>query len=199
DPGGFERLDNMALLQLHQLLQRLLETQFSEKTSIMKLVVRFGNERLSYELAHRIFNRMSLFYIDKSIEKQQETFLGLQHKTDSLRAMLQSKQYGLADIRDQYRSGFLFREDVPRVMLDQDVKMLQLVYAEAMKNKEIASFSLENRTPFIQEIDLPILPLKGLGPAWPKALVAGMVYGLLAGLIWIWGRKFYREKLSELQ
>ncbi|MBK9222705.1 MAG: hypothetical protein IPO16_11400 [Saprospiraceae bacterium] len=191
----FNRLENTALKQLHSLFLLMLTTQVSEKTSIMKLNIQCTHEQLSYELVRRLFDEMSNFYIDKTIEKQRITFNDLSLKTDSLRVLIHGKQYGLAGIKDTYRSTWLYQEEVPKTILDQDIRMLQLVYAEAMKNKEIASFSLDHKTPFIQAIDLPIMPLKTIQLSWIKALLLGLIYGLIVGSLFVFGRKFYNDHI----
>ncbi len=193
----FQLLENAALKQLHQLFLSNLTTQVGEKTSIMRLNVQCTQEDLAYELANRLFDKMSHFYIDKTIEKQKQTYDGLVLKSDSLRNLIHSKQFGLADLRDSYRAAWLLREEVPKSILDQDIKMLQLIYAEAIKNKEIASYALDHKTPFIQAIDLPIRPLKVERIILPKALILGLLYGMILTVLTLFGNKFYQEIVSN--
>lgn len=195
-PEKFNVLENQALKNMHSLFLEILSTEVSEKTAIMKLQVQFTQEEVTYELANRLYNEMSNFYIDKMIEKQRETYNDLKHKTDSLKALIESKQYKLAGIKDSYRAAWLYQEEVPKTILDQEIRMLQMVYGEALKNREIASFSLETRTPFIQAIDLPIIPLKVIQQSWLKAIVLALFYGLIIGCGIILIRKFLREQLS---
>jgi uncharacterized protein involved in exopolysaccharide biosynthesis len=196
NPEKFNVLENLALKNLHSLFLEILSTEVSEKTAIMKLRIQFTQEEVTYQLANKLYDEMSNFYIDKMIEKQRETYNDLKHKTDSLKALIESKQYKLAGIKDSYRSTWLYQEEVPKTILDQEIRMLQMVYGEALKNKEIASFSLETRTPFIQAIDLPIIPLKVMQQSWLKAVVLALFYGLILGGGFIVIRKFLREQLA---
>ena len=41
----------------------------------------------------------------------------------------------------------------------RDVEMLNLMYAEVLKNMEIAKFNLESQTPMLQLVDVPTYPL----------------------------------------
>ncbi len=195
-PEKFEFLDNMALLQLHNLFLKNLSTDVSEKTSIMKLSVQLTNQQLCYELTKRLFQEMSNFYIDKMAEKQRVTYLDLKNKTDSLKTLIERLQYRLAGIKDNVRSTWLYQEDVPKNLLDQEIRMLQVVYGEALKNREVASFALETSTPFIQAIDLPIVPLKIIQQSWLKALLLAICYGLVLSAGFIGVRKFFRDQLS---
>lgn len=196
DPGRFNTLENLALKQLHALFLKTLSTEVSEKTSIMKLTIQFTDEQLTYELANRLFDEMSNFYIDKMVERQRETWVGLKQKTDSLKALIETKQYQLAGIRDKYRATWLYHEEVPKTILDQEIKMLQVVYGESLKNREMASFALETRTPFIQAIDLPILPLKVIHRSWLNTLILSVIYGLFIGSFCVIIPKFYRDQMK---
>jgi hypothetical protein len=196
DPQKFQLLENRALIELHKLLLHNLSTDVSEKTSIMKLSTQLTNETLSYEMARRLFTEMSDFYIDKMAEKQRVTYSDLRKKTDSLKALIERHQYKLAGIKDNVRATWLFQEDVPKTLLDQEIRMLHLVYAEALKNREVASFALETSTPFIQSIDLPIIPLKVIQQSWLKATILALCYGLLISCGFIGIRKFYRDQLT---
>jgi hypothetical protein len=192
---SFEPLENKALQQAHAAFINSLETDVSEKTAIMKLKLQSTGEQLCYLLSNRLFQEMSNFYIDKMVEKQRETFGDLKYKTDSLKTLIDSKVYKLAGIKDSYRSTWLYQEDVPKTLLDQEIRMLSVVYTEALKNREMASFALENRTPFIQAIDLPILPLKGIQKSWMNVFLLSLLYGAFAGCIIILLRKLWREEI----
>jgi len=190
---SFSRLENMALQQVHSALDAMLTTRLSDKTNLMYLNLKGCNEVLTHVLCLRLFDQLSRYYIDQTVEKQLETYRGLSHKTDSLKALIEHKQYGLAGLKDHYRSGWLLSEEVPKTLLDQDIRILQMVYGEAMKNKEVASFSLLHKTPFIQAIDLPIQPLKSKQLSWPKALIGGLLMGLVVGSLIVWIRKFCND------
>lgn len=196
DPGQFGLLENRALLELHQLFLGMLTTYVSDKTNIMQLQIHSTDELLAEKSANSLFEEMSDYYIDKTLEKQLATYQGLQHKTDSLRSVLEKKQYGLAGLKDSYRAAWLYQEEVPKDLLDQDIHMLRLVYAEAMKNKEVASFSLSNKTPFIQAIDKPILPLKSKESSWPKSLLIGIILGCFTGAAFIIIRKISLDSIQ---
>lgn len=193
---SFTRLENLALKQLHALFLSSLNSEASDKTGIMKLRFKCPNEMLSYEMTRQLFQEMSDFYVDKSIEKQSFTYLDIKHRVDSLKALIERKEYGLAGIKDSYRSTWLYREEVPKNALDREIRMLSIIYAEALKNQEIASFSLENKTPFIQAIDLPILPLKQIQLKWTNLLLIALFSGLLAGILIVSAKSFYAEQMN---
>ena len=79
--------------------------------------------------------------------------------------------------------------------MDRDVKMLQVVYGEAIKNLEMADFALKNKTPFIQAIDLPVAPLKKVKKSKLKGLLTGLSIGILLGSVFVVGRKIIRNAM----
>ena len=192
---SFSRIENLALRQIHMNLLSILTTEFKEKTAMMKLKVSSESEMLSYELCRSIFEEMSNFYIDKSIEKQEETYKNLQAKADSLKAIMTRSEYGLANLKDSYRSTWLNQQDVPKTLLDRDIKTTALIYAEVVKNLELASFSLQNRTPYIQPVDEPIIPLLVTKPEWYKEMFKAIALGLLIGIGYTVAIYFYKKQM----
>lgn len=187
----FSETENLALQQLHKLFLSKLETGFNEKTGIMDMATRYTDQNLSYLVCIHLFNQLSTFYINKSVERQQETFDNLQHKVDSLRDLIYRKDYSLANIKDTYRNTWLNENAVPQIQVDRDIKVFSILYGEALKNLEFASFTLQTQTPFIQALDLPIIPLEvkkekllfNLGKAIAIALLISVGFIILRKII----------------
>ncbi|HRH99436.1 MAG TPA: hypothetical protein PK006_00165 [Saprospiraceae bacterium] len=194
---SFSLLENSALKQVHFLFKKMMATSSSEETGIMNITITSGNESIAYHSCNTLFEKLSNFYIDKTIEKQKETYESLSRKVDSLKQLMSRKEYSLAGIKDSYRSSWLSTEEVPKTLLDRDIKMIQLIYAEAVKNMELASFSLENKTPFIQAIDHPILPLKTNKESLLKNILLGLVLGCLIGAVVITAKTFYSIQMNQ--
>ena len=87
-------------------------------------------------------------------------------------------------------------QDVPKTILDRDNKMTAMVYGEVVKNLELASFSLQNRTPYIQSIDEPILPLLVIKPKIISEIFKSIALGLLIGISAVVARSFYKKQMS---
>ena len=80
-----------------------------------------------------------------------------------------------------------------RERLEREISLLNVMYAESVKNREIAEFSLKNKTPFIKPIDLPFAPLKIIGVNWPLNLAYGLIFGLVLGVGFVVGRRIFRQ------
>ncbi|MFN8332231.1 MAG: hypothetical protein U0T81_13620 [Saprospiraceae bacterium] len=92
-------LRQSAVKKLHLQLLKRLETYYNEKTGIMELSVATESQDLSYELCHQLYAQLSSFYVDKAVQKQKETYEKIKFKVDSLRALIQSRDYALAGFR----------------------------------------------------------------------------------------------------
>ena len=82
---------------------------------------------------------------------------------------------------------------MPQTQIDRDVRMLNVIYAEALKNQEIASFTLQNQTPFIQSLDLPLKPLEQKKENLFVNLAKIFFLTLLLGSVFIIFRKIIRD------
>lgn len=194
---GFDRLENRALLKLHKLFRDDLSTSIDEITGILEFKITTTSELLSYHSLEGLFEKLSNYYTDKSVEKQQATFDALQFKCDSLEGLLNAKEYQLARIKDSYRSQWLNTEKVPEEKLFREIRMLTIMYGEALKNKELAAFSLDNMTPFIQAIDRPILPINRSKEQLWRAIIKGLIVGFVFGSVYVLGRKIYYDIMNE--
>ncbi len=193
DLSKFSDIENTALKKLHSIFLKKLETSFNEKTGIMELTTIFADHELSYVLGKKLFDELSLFYVNKTTERQQETYNKLKFKVDSIKNLMNRKDYTLAHLKDGYRNTWTFEDVVPQNQTDRDVRMLNLVYSEAIKNLEIASFTLQNQTPFIQALDLPLKPLEKRRLTWTLTILKSIGLTLLFAGSFILLRKVIRE------
>lgn len=189
----FSDIENMALKKLHSIFLKKLETSFNEKTGIMELSTIYADQDLSYVLGNKLFDELSQFYVKKTTERQQETYNKLKAKVDSIRNLMNRKDYTLANLKDGFRNTWTFEDVVPQAQTDRDVRMLSLVYSEAIKNLEIASFTLQNQTPFIQALDLPIKPLEKRRISWSLTILKSLGLTFLLAGLYILLRKLIRE------
>ena len=175
----------------------MMSNDFDEDSGIMEISISTKDPELSIALANDIFDELSEFYIDKTVEKQKATYDILKAKTDSIRNELSGKQTSLAAFEDRAQGLWSKSAKLRKIRLQQEVKKLSILYGEVLKNLEIADFTLKNKTPFVQAIDRPVLPITGVKSTLVKSVVLGIILGLLLGSIFIIVRKIIRDALSE--
>lgn len=175
----------------------LLSNEFSDETGIMKFTTKTIDEDLSIHLCKKIYEKLSTFYVTKTVEKQQQTFDVMLKKVDSLKKEMQIAEYSLANFRDSHTGLFTAKAKLRELQLQRDVQILNEMYAVSLKNFEIADFSLKNKTPFIQLIDEPISPIKPQKESIVKNLILGIFLGIFIALILIIAQKIFRDIMKE--
>jgi len=198
---SFSKLENKAYTVLHRYLmgfdgtRGVFKTEYGEKNGIMKLTMWSHNEEIAYHSIDNIFESLSSYYVKKNIEKQQYTYDVLKVKADSIYTDLKSVEYQLASFSDANRNLFSTKDKVTQTRLRREVQKLSILYAEVVKNLEIADFTLQNKTPFIQVIDEPYLPLPFTRLGLLKALVFGIILGGMLSVAWLIFSKMITIKL----
>ncbi len=195
--SSYDRLENRALKKIHTLLignekiDGIMSSSFDEESGIMEIKVETENEDLSYHLCKKIYSELSEYYITKSIEKQKFTFDIIASKHDSIATELSIAQHRLADFEDKNQRLYSKVDRLKIQRLNQEVQKLAAMYGEVSKNLEIADFSLKSKTPFVQEIDAPIRPLRVNIPSIPKSFLIGFFLGSFLIIVLIIIRKVY--------
>jgi len=201
---GFKYHENNALKQLHRLLvgdrekgvEGLISTAISEPTGIMTLSINTLDERLSIKLIENLYEKLSKYYIEKSIEKASHTYNTMKFKTDSIYTELRNAEYSLANIKDTQKGLFKRTDQLNGFRLEAKIKMLYAVYGESLKNLEVAEFGLRDQTPVIQPIDFPIPPIKPEDGSVLKAIIIACILGGFISSAFIIGRKIIRDALD---
>ncbi|MEP6794277.1 MAG: hypothetical protein ABJB16_08130 [Saprospiraceae bacterium] len=200
----FDRKENEVLLMLYNVIigppeqpkKALLSAAYNEDTNIMSLSASTTNETLSLELAKRMFESLSNYYVNKAIEKQVKTFKIVREKRDSVLSVLKSVEYQLANFKDTHRNLLMKTDQVSELRLQRELTALAAMYAEVLKNTEVADFALRNKTPFIQVVDSPILPIPPTQLSLIRQLLIGLILGGAIGVVLVIGRKFFRENMA---
>lgn len=198
----FDLAENTALKSLHRKIiggentKGLFSTGINEETGIMTFNVNSESAEFSISLLHGIYNHLDTFYTTKTIEKQQATYDLVRSKVDSVENALNTKEARLAKLMDSSRGIYNNYDNLQTSRLTRDVQVLNILYGEAIKNLEIADFSLKNKTPFIQLIDTPIPPIPPVAESKIKAIIMGGFLGGFLGFGFIIGRKILRDAME---
>lgn len=203
DHTSFDIAHNTALKSIHNYIignatkgiPALLNSMISEETGIMELTMETKTEELSINILESMFSVLSKYYIDKSIEKQLNTFKVISEKSDSLSSELRSAEYALANFMDKNRGLYNRKDQLEQFRLEAKVKMLGTAFAKVIEQKEIAEFSLNDQTPVVQIIDYPISPIEPSKSSLIKNLIIALLIGGFLGSFFIIGRKIIRDAL----
>lgn len=196
---SFSRIENKVLLALQELLvgkKPIFSGSFDKKSEVMKLALTTKNEELSIDLLRVIYEDLSKYYIEKATSKEERTYRIFRNKADSLKNLVRSKDLAADRYEDQNR-GSLFLEDKRETdRMKKDAFIYNTLYGETEKNLNLASFALESKAPYIQDLDLPISPIKPVKKSKLMALIIGFALGGFLGVIVVVLRKILREAMA---
>ena len=140
-------------------LPQLLTSELNAESGIMTLNMKSENEGITLGILNNIYNQLSEFFIQKTIEKQLKTYEIVSDKMDSIVSTLKVKEYALANFKDQNRKLVTVKGYLDQLRLERDVQVLNIMYGEIIKQMEATDFALKNKTPVVQVIDKPRSPL----------------------------------------
>lgn len=181
---------NYKLISFESLKKKSLVGQ---STGIIFLQVVLKNELLSKALAEEIYESLSSFYVLNSIQKQQSNVLLLERKVDSLQGLIRDTESKLGYESDYNFNTFKASGKVNEYRLKRDLEMFNTIFAEVMKNYELAKLTLEQQKPFFKVIDSPTLPLKLIYKSKLKySLLAA--FGVTLGLLFVFSFLYFKGK-----
>lgn len=205
DIDNFSKLERLMLKVLYAKLvgdaeagvEPLVGSTIDEKSGIMSISLKTVNPDVTYEMLLKLYEQLSAYYIDKTIEKQQKIYEIAQFKTDSINTQLLSADRKLAEFEDSNRNMVWVKGELERTKLLRKTRILEILYGEAIKQLELSDFALRRKTPYVEIIDKPSLPIGAEGKSKSKALIISVIVGTLLGMIFIFGRKILKDALKE--
>lgn len=168
----------------------------AQPSGILHVDVITKNEALSKAFADAIFVEIQQFYIQQAVGRQQENYAVLCHRADSLKQLILAKeqQYGAAA---DYNTGLIKTSGrIDEMRLKKEVELLNIMYAEVLKNREVARITLDQQKPFFQIIDQPQLPLEEIKPSIAGTLFLGVFAGF--SMCWFFISAFYFASQRKL-
>jgi uncharacterized protein involved in exopolysaccharide biosynthesis len=189
--------ENKALKNIHAKITKTMLTYFISPAGIVTVNVTTESEAVSFHFLNILYQATSQYYIQTTVEKQQVIFERLLKRVEELKGKLNSAEKNLAEDFDSHLGPVRLAPKVRQQGMQRDVNITARSFYEAASSLEGARISLENKTPVIQLIDEPLLPLtEKTADKWFN-LIIGAVGGLFLGVLIIVGRKFFREMMDK--
>lgn len=136
-------------------------TKPDKKLGIIEVDVKSIDEQFAKKFNDRVVENVNQFYIETKTKKQLANIQILQRQADSVRAVLNASIGGTASAIDANPNANLALQilRVPSQRKQIDVQANTAIYAEIVKNLEMARLSARQDAPLIQIIDTPMFPL----------------------------------------
>lgn len=132
---------------------------FKNETNIMSLKVRSENEDFSLKFAESLITKLDKFYVTFETAKSQLNLNFISSRADSVLIELQTAELMYADYKDSNFGVKKSKGFLQELRLQRNVQILNVMYAEVVKNLELSKFTSLNQKPLISIIDKPKLPL----------------------------------------
>jgi uncharacterized protein involved in exopolysaccharide biosynthesis len=150
------------------------------KNNMLVLTYTGRNEDLIKVISYGFIDKISQFYINLKKEKSERDFQFASSKVDSLRRVMNAKDYQLIaiDKRTLFTNTNKLEYRVPTENLLADKQMIRSQYAQAVGNQQNAAYKLQKATPLIKILDKPDPPYE----AQMKSPKIYAIIGFIAGI-----------------
>ncbi len=132
----------------------------AQGSGIIVLECKYSNEEFAKVFIEILYNELSSYYTNKTIQRQLKNYHLIKNRADSLKEALYDKENFGAELSDDNIGVIKMKGRVEMNRAKRDIEILSLMYGEVMKNLEVAKFALDNQTPVFQTIDYPTYPLE---------------------------------------
>lgn len=153
---------------------------FSDEANIIALSYSSKDQQFAKEITEELIDEMTEMYIAHQTSQANKTLSFLQDRADSIFGELQIAEQEFARVKDINSRIVKASGRLRELQLMRSVEVLNTMYLEIIKNLELSKITLLNKTPIINIIDKPILPLE---EDETSKKMAGLLGGLLGGLL----------------
>ncbi|HAO06390.1 MAG TPA: hypothetical protein DCQ50_05230 [Chryseobacterium sp.] len=171
--------DSLLQLIIRQIIKKdLLVEKPDNDASFIEVTISTRDELLSKYFSERLVKIATDRYVESKTRVKTLNVAKLQRRADSLGALLNNKTYSAASTQQMLvdLNPALRTAPVAAEITTRDKTMIATIFAEVVKNLEIAKVALSQETPVVQIIDQSYLPLK-------KEKYSFLICGLSGALI----------------
>jgi hypothetical protein len=161
--NNIKKLDLNSRIVLNMLVKRTAEAteiaSLDRKSSFISLATKMENETLAGLWVTTLLETVEEMYTENQTQKTRKTLRLLQHRADSLAAVLGIAEHKLARQMDYSAQIMLPEAKVSTNSMERKSSFLQQLYYEAMANAEKMRVSLVREAPLFTEIEGIKVPL----------------------------------------
>jgi hypothetical protein len=196
NPKLFSRKEDSLLFSIIKYFKKnvLTVSKPDKKLSIINVETKSKDEVFAQLFNINLVKTVNDFYLQTQTKKAQQSVRILQHQADSIRSMLNNSLGNVASSSDANPNPnpTLHSLLVPYQKKQIDVQSNGALYAEIVKNLELAKIALTQETPLIQLIDEPQLPLDDDRVSKFEGVLLGAVTGFFLALLLIIIRSVFK-------
>ena len=178
----------------------LIVDKLDKKLSIIKVDVKSSDELFSKEFNEALVSQVNAFYVKTKTKKSLANIDLLQHKTDSVRAIMNNSIATAAitiDATPNLNPTKQAQRIVPTQRSQFSAETNKAILSQLIQNLEMSKLALLKEAPLIQKVDEPILPLETdrIGKV-KAAIIGGILLGILT-LLFLIARRQYTKVMKS--
>jgi hypothetical protein len=192
--ADISKMDLNSRIVLNAIVKRTAEAteiaSLDRKSSFTSITTKMENERLAGLWVTNLLKTVEEMYTENQTQKTRKTLRLLQHRADSLAAVLGIAEHKLARQMDYSEQIMMPEAKVSAKSMERKSSFLQQLYYEAMANAEKMRVSLVREAPLFTEIEGIKVPLDVKYEDKRNAKI-GALAGLLIALIFTYFRTVF--------
>jgi len=176
----------------------LIVEKADKKSTIIKVEIKSHNEDFSKSFNEVLVNTVNEFYIKTKTKKSLNNISILQHKTDSVRSVLNGSISAAAvavDLTPNLNPTRQAQRTVPVQRSQFSAETNKAILSQLVQNLELSKMNLMKEAPLIEKVDEPIypLPISKFGKA--KGIIIGIILFTFFAVAFLCVRRLYLQIL----
>lgn len=199
DRSRFTLLQDSILTQAwKKLTKNNVKVQVSDESNIISVICQSKNELFAKLLVEKLVTEVNEYYTHTQTAKARNTLDFIQNRSDSVLNELKIAELSYARHKDSNFGVMRAEGLLEELRLKREVEILNVMYAEIIKNLEISKVTLLNEKPLINIIDTPRFPLTVLPTiSILKIIVLFGLFGVLLASVYVFFTSLIRDVLEE--
>jgi uncharacterized protein involved in exopolysaccharide biosynthesis len=167
--------DSVLGLMIDRLTQKeIVAERQNKKGSVIAFTVTTPNQQFSKLFAERVVAQTQQLYVNVKTGYMALNVAKLEAKADSILRRANDKSFQSANLQVLNANEAFRQATVPAELSQRDRLLNNTLYAEVVKNLEMARLTLASQTPVMQLLDTPVYPLVDKRKSLFKLLVMGL-------------------------
>lgn len=201
DRGSLRQRDSLLGVFTQQIVKNnLIVDKVDKKSTIIKVEINSKSEDFSKSFNEVLVNTVNDFYIKTKTKKSLDNIAILQHKTDSVRAVLNGSISSGAiaiDLTPNLNPTRQAQRTIPIQRSQFSAETNKAILGQLVQNLELSKMNLMKESPLIEKIDEPIYPLPNTVTSKTKMGIVGFVGASIISIIGLIIFQFIQGTLKD--
>lgn len=199
---AFDFNENLLASNIYRLILKENLRANASNNGIVRINFTSKSEEYAQQFTEKLVETLRSYYVDQSVEKQEQTLKIVSEKVDSLQSAMKGADSELTAWYQRNEQKMRAQSVPPasymkKIELERNAEIASNAYVEALKNEEVAKLNIANQTPLIQVIDFPTLPLQKNTPSLLVSLVIALFLSFIVTTLLIILNKLIKDALKS--